>query len=693
MPNFLRIRGFVSPVVIIAVILVAGLAILATVTRQQARKPQQTSSKPSDKGQLSLNRFKAPENSYESAVLVARFKNTITFSSQTHTVDSIIGGVNQDTLEALQKIGATKINSLFETTYKISLPKDSDIAKVAKTLSDTSSIAYAEPNYYLHIAKTPNDPKYSSQWGWAKIQAPEAWDITTGSSNVTVAVIDTGDSNHPDLLSNTIAGRNLFDESRPVTDTLSGKCEWARGHGTHVAGTIGAIGNNSLGVTGLNWNTKIMHLNIVDPNHPICDEPDDVLAKALRYTADNGIRVVNLSLGDEFSAPNVTNPQIVKEAVAYAISKNVVVVAAAGNNNRDVANFYPASYDGVIAVAASTPQDTKASFSNWGSRIDVAAPGVEILSTFPGGGYRPWEGTSMASPHVAGLAALMLSANSSLTPADVRQIIQSTADDLGVPGKDIYFGYGRINAKKAVEEARRRAGGGGSSNPGNPGNPGNPNPPADKGQVRGGVKTTTGSLVTTANIRIKLTRPDGSSNEATSLRDGTYIFAPEPYGQYTVAVSSYPQGTYSNPSPTSRSITLSSSDRTPTVDFTFTATSGGGGGGANCSKPSITGNPTDNINTFSITGIAYYQGSSPFDYNDRYKGCALVTLKQDGVVTYTVATAQDDGTYGFTGVAKGGNYTVELTPNADITLVNANPTSFTDLQSSATLINFRVTRK
>lgn len=684
--------GLVGATVIIAVVVIAGLAILAFTTRRA--RPNNPGNTPTASGQgLNLNKFAVPKNSFASAVINVKFKNAVTFSSGTHNLDAVSGGLAPDTLQALKKAGATSFKDIFDTTYKVSLPKEASISAVAASLSGTSSVAYAEPNYFLHLLKTPNDPQYSGQWDWPKIQAPSAWDTTTGSNSITVAVLDTGDSNHPDLVGNTIPGKNMFDESKPPTDVLGGVCEWARGHGTHVAGTIGAIGNNSNGVTGLNWQSKILQINIADPNHPLCDEPDDVAAKAIRYAADNGARVVNMSFGDMFSSPNATNPQVIKEAVQYAVGKNVVLVAAAGNDHgKDVKDFYPASFDGVIAVSATTPQDTIADFSNIGDRIDVAAPGVDVLSTYPGG-YKHMSGTSMASPHVAGLAALILSANPNLSAADVKQIITSTADDLGPPGKDKYFGYGRINAKKALEEAKKRAG----NNPGNPGNPGNPNPPADKGQVHGSVKTTTGALIQTANIKMKLARPDGSTTEVTSGSDGTYTFNPEPYGQYVLSVSSYPQNAYSNPTPSSTSVTLSATNRTPAIDITFTASNGGGGGGgggggANCSRPSIMGDPTDNNTTFSITGIAYYQGNGAFDYNDRYKGCALVTLKQDGVVKYTVATAQDDGTYGFTGLARG-NYTVELTPNPDINVVSGNPLQFTDLASSATLANFRLTRK
>jgi thermitase len=318
------------------------------------------------------------------------------------------------------------------------------------------AVEFAEVNGTMSITLDPNDPydnttPYTSshngavtQWAWGKIQAYDAWNVTTGSSSVVVAVVDTGaDSNHPDLAANLITGYNFVNNSTNAEDD--------NGHGTHVAGTIGAVTNNGVGVAGLSWSVKIMPVKVLNNQG---SGSFSTVAKGIRWAADNGAKVINLSLG---GGPSLT----VKAAVDYAWSKGAVLACAAGNNGTS-AKTYPAAYINCIAVAATDQNDAKASFSNYGAKwVDVAAPGVAILSTMPDtavylttqyGYYTSYDalnGTSMATPHVAGLAALIWAKGACSTASCVRSSIEGKADP--IPGTGTYWAYGRINAYNSVK--------------------------------------------------------------------------------------------------------------------------------------------------------------------------------------------------------------------------------------------------
>lgn len=332
------------------------------------------------------------------------------------------------------------------TTYRLEVPQNADLEKVMNLLGKDPNVEYVQPNYIFKTTAVPSDPLYGQMWAMPKIEAPSAWDIGTGSNSVKVAVIDTGvDLNHPDLQGNLITGRNFINTSSSPQDD--------HGHGTHVAGTAGAVGNNSVGVTGVSWAVQIMPLKVLSSSGT---GSETAIAEALRYAADNGVRVVNMSLvmNSQFI------PQAMQDAVTYAASKGVIMVGGAGNDNANMSTYYPAAFPDVIAVAATDQQDAKASFSNFGDKIAVAAPGVGILSTMStpnvlapcsGQTYCSISGTSMATPHVAGLIALLLSKNSSLTQSQVLNYLTSTAQDLGSFGKDPHFGYGRINALRAMQ--------------------------------------------------------------------------------------------------------------------------------------------------------------------------------------------------------------------------------------------------
>jgi type VII secretion-associated serine protease mycosin len=284
---------------------------------------------------------------------------------------------------------------------------------------------------------TGTDTYRSSQWDLAKISVPAAWQRSTGAG-VTVAVIDSGvDASHPDLAGQVLAGIDL------VTKT-SGVSSDPNGHGTHVAGTIAALAGNGVGIAGVAPEAKILPIRALGANGS--GFMSDV-ATGLVYAADHGAQVVNMSIGSSSQVGAVST------AIGYARSKGVVVVAAAGNYRTSGSpTTYPAADAGVIAVASTDSADRYSSFSNQGSYVDIAAPGSNILSTFPAamGGYVSYSGTSMASPHIAAVAALLIADRPALSPDQVELAMQTSAADLGTAGKDTDYGYGRVDAAAAL---------------------------------------------------------------------------------------------------------------------------------------------------------------------------------------------------------------------------------------------------
>ena len=352
---------------------------------------------------------------------------------------------------------------------------------VLARLRSDPGVEYAEEDSVVRVSLTPNDPFYSSagSWGQAyddlyglkKIRAGAAWDVTTGEG-VTVAVVDTGlDYTHPDIADNVwvnvdeIPGNGVDDDANGFVDDVRG---WDfigtsystptvdanpvddHGHGTHVAGTVAAQGNNGLGVVGVAWRSKVMPVKGLDRyGYGLSSS----LADAILYAANNGADVINNSWGGKGTSLTV------RDALDYAYNLGVVSVCAAGNNNADVLDFFPASFPNVITVAATDASDWKAYYSNWGARVDVAAPGSDILSlraagTFMGQAlddyYTRADGTSMASPHVAGLAALVLSLHPTYSVEEIRQALRTSAVDRGLGGVDGDYGFGRVDAGAAV---------------------------------------------------------------------------------------------------------------------------------------------------------------------------------------------------------------------------------------------------
>jgi len=306
--------------------------------------------------------------------------------------------------------------------------------------------SYIEPDMKVQVQFEPNDPHWDLQWGPKKIEANWAWNATMGNPTVLVAVVDTGVAyTHPDLAANYVPGGydwvNM--DSDPIDDF---------GHGTHVAGIIAAVINNSVGIAGLAQVGFMAEKVLNDFGSGYYDW----VANGIVHAADQGANIISMSLGGSGDS------DLVHDAVRYAYDMGVLVIAAAGNSNSNM-KFYPAAYDEVVAVAATDQYDHKADFSNWGDWIELAAPGVQIYSTMPTYhvtlndygylmDYDYLSGTSMACPHVSGVAALAWSMFPSKSRDWVSLWLLYTADDLGDPGFDVYYGYGRLNARKAVAQ-------------------------------------------------------------------------------------------------------------------------------------------------------------------------------------------------------------------------------------------------
>ena len=314
-----------------------------------------------------------------------------------------------------------------------------------QTLRNNPLVTNASPNTLYRRQFTINDPRASEQTGLAIIGAGKAWDLSVGSPNVTIAVIDSGvDLQHPDLQPNLVPGYNAIKPGQPPQDD--------NGHGTHAAGIAAAAGDNGKGVTGACPHCKLMPVKALDAQGS--GTGFDV-AMGLVWAVDNGAQIVNMSLGGEVS------DETLERAVKYALSRNVVVVVAAGNESTDTP-MYPAAIPGVISVGSVDMQRQLSSFSNFGSWVSVVAPGSQILSTMPVSSsymtenegfqseYDLMDGTSMASPMVAGIVGLIKSRHPNLTPAQVKQRLEGTAIDLGEPGFDSSYANGMVDAFRAV---------------------------------------------------------------------------------------------------------------------------------------------------------------------------------------------------------------------------------------------------
>lgn len=354
--------------------------------------------------------------------------------STTSVIISYSDADKSKALDAARGLGATvKRTARHGDFAEVRVPRGVDPDAFVERLSKERGVKSAEPNGLVHATTTSsNDPGFANQWGTRRINAPLAWDLSQGFG-VTVAVIDTGvDLAHPDLVGR-VDTENDWD--------FVNSSDTARdddGHGTHVAGIIAATLNNRLGVAGVAPGARVLPLKALDAN----GEGDFfTVAQAIYYAAENA-SVINMSLGsDEYSS-------VINNAIQYAISHDVVVIAASGNDSSSIVS-YPARFAGVVGVGSTNDGDARSSFSNYGPEVDVTAPGYAIYSTVPGG-YAWLSGTSMAAPQVAGTVALIRAAHPELNRQAVEMLLYDSAKDLGALGKDNFYGYGRIDAAAAL---------------------------------------------------------------------------------------------------------------------------------------------------------------------------------------------------------------------------------------------------
>lgn len=343
---------------------------------------------------------------------------------------------SRETIEqCVQSLGAV-IESEIEALSVLLLKVQSGrIAENILNLRNCPDMLYAEPNYLAGIADTiPSDPNWNLQYGLVNIHAPQGWDFATGSSGVTIAIVDTGvDLTHPDLAGKIVGGYDFVNNDANPNDD--------NGHGTHVAGIAAASSNNGTGIAGVSWGARIMPVKVLNAGG---GGTFANVAAGIAWAADNGAQVINLSLGGTSAST------VLEDAVNYAYNKGVVLVAASGNTG---ANFvlYPAHYPNVIAVAATDSTNTRAGFSNFGPEIDLVAPGVSIYSTFWGGSYTYLSGTSSSTPFVSGLAAILRGIPGYGSPDVIALRMESTALDLGTIGFDDFYGYGLIQMDTALQ--------------------------------------------------------------------------------------------------------------------------------------------------------------------------------------------------------------------------------------------------
>ena len=333
-----------------------------------------------------------------------------------------------------------------------------DPAAVAARLNRSALVSYAEPNFILKATATPNDPMYPQLYGLnntgqtggrpdADIDAPEGWDAAglgtfPATGGVKVGVVDTGIlATHEDLtgkLANCAQSRGL---GGVLSGSIQeGSCADDNSHGTHVSGTITGNANNARGVAGVAFTSPLSICKAL--SGPLGQGTTSDVASCITWVTDRGAKVISMSLG---GGPSTT----LRNAVRYAAAHDVVIVAAAGNDGNSTLE-YPAAYTEVVSVAATDARDAHATFSNTNADVEIAAPGVNVLSSYNDGGYRVLSGTSMATPHVSGVAAVIRTRNPTFTAAQARAKLDASVDDKGAAGRDTVFGFGRVNLVKAA---------------------------------------------------------------------------------------------------------------------------------------------------------------------------------------------------------------------------------------------------
>ena len=408
------------------------------------------------------------------------------FSYFTHTPGELIVRLHSDasreTFEALsRKLGARTISPVFSPatpagqhprlrrSYLVRFPIGWELEPLQRRYAKHSTVEAVEMNRLNRPCAeiVPNDPNYGEQWNLALMNMPQAWGIEQGTPEVTVAVVDGGvDMQHPEFRSQLwqnvgeIPGNGIDDDANGYVDDINGwdfsdaptlpgsgdstvrdnEPEDEIGHGTPVSGIVSAAANNGIGIAGIAWRCRLMPLRADFKYGGGGYLQNDDVAAAIVYAADNGARVINMSWGD------TVNAFIIEDAIAYADARGCILIAAAGNDGA-VGSLYPAGLETVISVAALVEEKQLSSISNFGATINIAAPGEEILSTDLNGGFQYFSGTSMAAPHVAGVAALVVSAHPNYTNTEVRDVLIATAGQLFVSP---LVGAGSLDAYAAL---------------------------------------------------------------------------------------------------------------------------------------------------------------------------------------------------------------------------------------------------
>ncbi|MGQ9904339.1 MAG: S8 family serine peptidase [Anaerolineae bacterium] len=423
--------------------------------------------------------------------IIIKYKDT----AQINAANAPDAPARLQTLSAVAGVSLSYYRPMSGDAHVLRLPERlpvKDVEEISSRLSALADVEYAEPDYIMQPVLTPNDPQYANQWhyyGTYGINLPLAWDITTGSASVVVAVIDTGYRPHTDMTGRFVQGYDFIVDVQVANDG-NGRdndpkdpgdwitaAESASGHfancpvtnsswhGTHVAGTIGANSNNGVGVAGVNWGAKILPVRVLGK----CGGYDSDIIDGMRWAAGltvtgvpantNPAKVLNLSLGGPVPCSTSTSLQ---NAINAINATGSIIVVAAGNSNANASGFTPASCAGVITVGATNSSGVRAYFSNYGTPVDVSAPGTWVLSTANTGtqgpaadNYMYYQGTSMAAPHVAGVVSLMATINPTLNYTQTEQILKATVRSFG-PGNDCAIlgcGTGIVNARAALNTA------------------------------------------------------------------------------------------------------------------------------------------------------------------------------------------------------------------------------------------------
>jgi thermitase len=347
-------------------------------------------------------------------------------------------GLSPSNLAAIVGVHGGRAHRIGKSAMNIvDLPEGVSAKAVLARLEKHPHLKRVELDRKVRASATANDPYFASEYHLAKTGATTAWNTTQGAG-MTIAILDSGvDTGHPDLAANMLAGYNFVDNNTNVADVC--------GHGTAVAGSAAAVSNNSQGVAGVAGQAKILPVRIasVDGSGG-CTAYISTIVSGITYAADRGARIVNLSYGPLVSSASIQN------AASYLKSKGGLLFVSAGNSGADLATT-PTST--MVVVSATDSGDSRTSWSNYGAAVTLAAPGAGIWTTSRGGSYGTWNGTSFSAPVAAGVGALVMAANPSLTNQAVENLLYSTATDLGAAGRDANFGYGRVNAAAAVAAA------------------------------------------------------------------------------------------------------------------------------------------------------------------------------------------------------------------------------------------------